>query len=150
MLHKSNIIHFDMILTKVHSRKETVDGDVFHAASRLNCGLFMPSGPSDTKDSEFLQETYKQLLDRKDVLDMQHTGVLEVATNKEEFEFGKSLFEKANTEQQENWLQLMTKEEIKAEEPNLETVGGLLFTQAKDEIQTYDRIYESFHMTDMI
>ena len=100
----------------------------------------MPSGPFDSKDSEFLQETYKQLLARKDFLDMQHTGVLEVATNKEEFEFGKSLFEKANAEQRENWLRLMTKEEIKAEEPNLETEGGLLFTQGKDE-----RIHVSPH-----
>ena len=66
---------------------------------------------------------------------MQHTGVLEVATNKEEFEFGKSLYEKANAEQREKWLRLMTKEEIKAEEPNLETEGGLLFTQGKDEIK---------------
>ena len=92
----------------------------------------MPSGPFDSKDSEFLQETYKQLLARKDFLDMQHTGVLEVATNKEEFEFGKSLFEKANAEQREKWLRIMTKEEIKAEEPNIETEGGLLFTQGKD------------------
>lgn len=110
--------------------KEKVDKDVFHAASRLNCGLFMPSGPFDSKDSEFLQETYKQLIIREDLLDMQHTGVLEVATNKEEFEFGKRLFEKANADQREKWLRLMTKEEIKAEEPNLETEGGLLFTQA--------------------
>ena len=64
---------------------------------------------------------------------MQHTGVLEVATHKEEFEFGKSLFEKANAEQRKKWLRLMTKEEIKAEEPNLETEGGLLFTQGTDE-----------------
>ena len=64
---------------------------------------------------------------------MQHTGVLEVATNNEEFEFGKSLFEKANAAQKEKWLRLMTKKEIKAEEPNLETEGGLLFTQGKDE-----------------
>ena len=61
---------------KVHSRIEKVAGEVFNAASRLNCGLFMPSGPTDSTADAFFMETHNQLLARKEFIEMNKTSCL--------------------------------------------------------------------------
>ena len=104
--------------------KETSNG-VLTAASRLNCGLIMPSGPGGRK-ANFYVETYNQILKRAGKIDWQPRQVLEVATNLEEFDFGKKWLESASSD----WLKLLTKSEISAIEPRLITEGGVLFTKS--------------------
>ena len=85
----------------------------------------MPFGPGGRK-ANFYVETYNQILKRADKIDWQPRPVLEVATNFEEFEFGKKWLESAKTD----WLKLLTKSEISDIEPRLVTEGGVLFSKS--------------------
>ena len=47
------------------TKEKISEKSVLHSASRLNCGLIMPSGPSEMTNDKFLMETYRQVLARK-------------------------------------------------------------------------------------
>ena len=84
----------------------------------------MPSGPGSRR-ANFFVETYNQILNRAKQVDWQARPILEVATNEEEFDFGKNWLRKAKANPE--WLRLMTEEEIHNKEPRIKTHGGVLF-----------------------
>ena len=98
------------------------------AASRLNCGLIMPSGPGSRR-ANFFVETYEQILKRAKQVDWQERPILEVATNQEEFDFGKRWLRKAKADPE--WLRVVTEREIYNEEPRIKTHGGVLFCKVR-------------------
>ena len=84
----------------------------------------MPSGPGSRK-ANFVVETWKQILKRKEQVDWQPRPVLEVATNDEEFDFGQKWLDKTKADAE--WMKLLTKEQISEIEPRIITHGGVVF-----------------------